>query len=311
MKKFKNDEDIFKFVSKAVDYKPDDLFMPPLIWKVLCRSVARGKNIKMTGPSGCGKTYAVQKIVEALDRPYFYFNLGATQDPRTTLIGTTQFNKDDGTFFSNSLFVEAIQTPHAIILLDELTRMHPEAGNILMSVLDETQRYLRLDEHTDSPEIKVAEGVTFIGTANVGNEYTATRVMDRALMDRFVATIEMPTLTKEEETNLIAIRYPDLNREIIRAIADISSTTRAEASSENPRITDSISTRIAIETASLVNDGFSLIEAAEVSIYPFFDKDGGLSSERTYIQSLVQKYDGLLSNEKEEDLFHLDDIDEF
>ena len=47
-----------------------------------------------------------------------------------------------------------------------------------MTVLDGGQRYLRLDEAEGSPIVDV-EGVTFIATANIGNEYTSTRVMDR------------------------------------------------------------------------------------------------------------------------------------
>ena len=41
--------------------------------------------------------------------------------------------------------------------------------------------------------INVAEGVTFVATANIGNEYTSTRVMDKALMDRFII-VEMDVL---------------------------------------------------------------------------------------------------------------------
>jgi MoxR-like ATPase len=49
------------------------------------------------------------------------------------------------------------------------------------------------------PVVKVAEGVSFIASANIGNEYTATRQLDRALVDRFTI-IEMDTLTQSEET---------------------------------------------------------------------------------------------------------------
>jgi MoxR-like ATPase len=135
----------------------------------------------MTGPAGCGKTMAAKSLVNALDRPEFYFNLGATQDPRSTLIGNTHFSKEDGTYFTESEFVRAIQTENAVILLDELSRAHPEAWNILMTVLDQGQRYLRLDEADGSPTVKVAKGVCFIATANIGNEYTSTRVIDKAL----------------------------------------------------------------------------------------------------------------------------------
>ena len=172
--------------------------MSPLKWKYLIRSAVRGKNIMMTGQAGCGKTLAAKSLVNALDRPNFYFNLGATQDPRATLIGNTHFDKSKGTYFSESLFVKAIQTPNAVILMDELTRAHPDAWNILMTVLDQGQRYIRLDEADGQATIKVADGVCFVATANIGNEYTATRQLDKALLDRFTV-IEMDSLTDEEE----------------------------------------------------------------------------------------------------------------
>tara|TARA_R110000851_G_scaffold44077_3_gene108508 strand:+ start:863 stop:1552 length:690 start_codon:yes stop_codon:yes gene_type:complete len=120
--------------NESFQLKPKQLIVNELKWKYLMRSAMRGKNIMMTGAAGCGKTMAAKSIVNALDRPDFYFNLGATQDPRATLIGNTHFNKEDGTYFSEALFVKAIQTPNAVILLDELSRAHPDAANILMTV---------------------------------------------------------------------------------------------------------------------------------------------------------------------------------
>ena len=162
-----NHEEILQFIHSSYSLKPKMLMMSELKWKYLIRSGVRGKNIMMTGPAGCGKTMAAKSLVNSLDRPDFYFNLGATQDPRSTLIGNTHFEKEKGTYFSESLFVEAIQTPNAVILLDELSRAHPDAWNILMTVLDYGQRYLRLDEANGSDTIKVAEGLTFVATANI------------------------------------------------------------------------------------------------------------------------------------------------
>lgn len=283
-------ENVVDFVhNQAPDLKPKHFFINDLKWKYLVRAVMRGRNIMMTGPAGTGKTMAVKHIVNALQRPHFYFNLGGTQDPRATLIGNTHFKKDEGTYFAQSLFVTAIQTENAVILLDELSRAHPEAWNILMTVLDPNQRYLRLDEKDDSPTIKVAKNVSFIATANIGNEYTSTRTLDRALLDRFVV-VEMDALNTEEERKLLKALYPKANKELLDAIAEIANDTRANIKSENPKVTTSISTRMTVEMGSLVADGFTLPEIAEVTIYPFYSEEGGVDSERTYMKQLVQKF---------------------
>ena len=283
-------KDVIDFIHKdGMELKPANLIMNELKWKYLLRSAVRARNIMMTGPAGSGKTMAAKALVSALKRPFFYFNLGATQDPRAALIGNTHFNKSTGTYFSESAFIKAIKTPYAVVLLDELSRAHPEAANILMTVLDQTQRYLRLDEQDNSPIVEVAKGVTFVATANIGSEYTATRVMDRALLDRFV-TIEVDTLNADQEYQLLNMLYPDTNQEDLKAVAEIASHTRDQVKSEVGKLTTAVSTRISVEMAGLLYDGFNLLEAAEVAIFPFYSQDGGMDSERTYIKQLVQKY---------------------
>jgi len=283
-------KEVIDFVHKeGIKLKPANLIMTELKWKYLLRSAVRAKNIMMTGPAGSGKTMAAKALVEALNRPFYYFNLGATQDPRASLIGNTHFNKAEGTYFNESAFVKAIKTPYSVILLDELSRSHPEAWNILMTVLDQGQRYLRLDEAVDSPIVKVAEGVTFIATANIGNEFTSTRVLDRALVDRFV-TIEVDVLNAEQEFELLTMLYPEANAEDLRAIAEIAAHTRDQIKSDVGKITTAVSTRISVEMAGLIYDGFNIIEAAEVAIFPLYSQDGGMDSERTYVKQLVQKY---------------------
>ena len=298
-------QEVVDFISNSYSLKPTGLIMKELKWKYLIRSAVRGKNIMMTGQAGCGKTMAAKSLVNALDRPDFYFNLGATQDPRASLIGNVHFDKGKGTYFSESLFVKAIQTENAVILLDELTRAHPDAWNILMTVLDQGQRYLRLDEADGQQTIKVADGVTFIATANIGNEYTATRQLDKALMDRFTI-IEMDILTDEEELGLLKYMFPTVDESELKNISDITHLTRVEAATDNPRITSGVSTRTSVEIAGLLFDGFSLMEAADITIYPQYDATGGVDSERTFVKQIVQKF---VSDGSDENLFTDHEID--
>ena len=296
-----------KIIGKVPEFNltepPSDFFIDKLKWKFLIRNIEKGKNIMMTGPSGCGKTDATFRASKALQREVIYFNLGATQDPRSTLIGNTHYNKDTGTYFSESLFVRAIQQENAVILLDELSRAHPEAWNILMTVLDPIQRYLRLDEKDDSPTIKVAKGVSFIATANIGMEYTSTRVIDRALLDRF-SIFEMTPLNEIDEYTLLRGKFPSLNGELLLQLCSIIGDIRKEVISDSSRISTMVSTRNTIEIAELLCDGFTLNEAAELLIFPLFPDDG-IDSERVFIKQLLQKYIG---DKGKKQLFNINEL---
>jgi MoxR-like ATPase len=288
-------EEITSQLSDCNRLKPSDLIIDDLQWKYLVWAVLRGKNILFVGPTRSGKTKAAKSVAKiyADTRQFFYFNLGSTQDARATLIGNTTFKKDEGTVFHPSEFVKAISTPNAIILLDELSRGHHDAWNILMPVLDSTQKYIRLDETEDSAVIPVAEGVSFIATANIGNEYTATRVMDKALTSRFPVIVEMKILTAKQEEYLLGILHPDTTdkqKESFHSIVKISEETKLACKTDNPKINTFITTDSVIEMANLVLDGFSLNEIAEMTIYPLYSEDGGQDCERLFVKQLTQKY---------------------
>ncbi len=281
-------EKIREYIKNSASLKPRDLIIEDLNWKYLIRSGIRGENIMITGFQGCGKTMCAHALKVALKRPFEYFNLGATQDPRSALIGTTH-SKNGSTIFVESRFAKAIQVPYSVIILDEVSRAHPEAWNILISVIDQTLRFLSLDESETGKVIRVAEGVTFISTANIGGQFTSTRVMDAAFTDRWIK-MEMPVLTRKQEEELLLLEFPDLNPKVIEAIAEVAEYTRLEIAKDESDFSDIITTRMTKAWAGLVKDSFTFRQGANVAIYPNFGKDGGIESERTKIKQKIQKW---------------------
>jgi MoxR-like ATPase len=274
--------------------KPEELIISDLKWKFLIRSVLRGKNILVTGQSGTGKTKSINSVAKLMveDHPLFIIPCGNTTDAKSILLGNTKYSPERGTYLSESEFVKAIQTPNAIVYLDEFTRLHPDGQNILMTVLDHTQRELVLDEAEGCPTIKVAPGVCFMATANIGKQYSATRSIDRALLDRFNVTFEMEPLEIMQELELIFMEYgkPAIKmRNEICKVLDVIDSIRKDYNNENTELTTFISTRPVLEIAGLLLDGFSPLECIEVCIYPLYSDDGGTESERALVKKIVQK----------------------
>ena len=284
-------DDDLSLIHNSYKLKPSYLKMSEAKWKVLVRSVIRGLNVMMIGEAGEGKTISAYALRDALQRPFFYVNLGNTQDAQTALIGKTHLNNETGTYFSESYFVKAIQTPNAIILLDEMSRASFDAMNILITVTDKKQRYLRLNDDPDSPTIKVAPGVSFIATANVGFKYSGTLKIDHAIMDRFIK-VEVDRLTKDQRVDLLVDLYGAENKIAFEALCNISNDLLLNVESDDPTVDEAPSTRQILEMAEFIKDGFSITETLDVILYPLYKKE-----DRGFVRTIVQKYDKKINDD--------------
>ena len=277
-------------IASSILLRPKSLLISDLKWRTLVHAALRGMNLLLTGATGTGKTVAVRTVAKALGRPFFYFNIGDTIDPRQLLIGTTHFVEGEGTVVTPSEFIQAIRTEGAIILLDELTRGSGDAWNILMSITDPEQRYLRINESPESPKIFLAEDVCFFATANIGMEYTATRQLDEALLSRF-DPIEMEYLEQSQQATLLKYKFPELDDAVVNILAEVYAKIKDEYMSGSGRLSRAVSTRTLGRCAMRIQDGFSVKDALEVSVTPLFSSEGGVDSERTFIMQMIQKYD--------------------
>jgi len=257
--------------------KPDRLKMNDRDWRHLVTAVNLRDNVLIVGESGCGKTEAAKQVSKALERDLVKFNLGSTEQARTTLIGTREA-VDGTTRFVPSAFINAIQREdNPIILLDEFTRASKDAWNILITVLEDPEnRFIRfgVGGSEKDREIPVHPGVSFLATANMGVKYTATKSMDYAFHRRFTK-IEMQPLNRDEEYDLLKTIYPNVDINHLWQIAGIAHKSRQAWKSESSNIDRIISTDQTLRAAEYLETGaLSFQEVAETILINGYSNTG-------------------------------------
>lgn len=268
---------------------PDpNFFVHPEHWRQLCFAGVHGQNALLIGHSGTGKTELLDLAATALNRPCFVINFGATSEPRTALLGATHFNSSTGTWFAESAFLRAVQTPYTLIILDELSRCRPEAYNIILPLLD-GQRTVAVDERSDSPVLELATGVSFMATANIGLQYSGTETLDHALLDRFSVVLEIgfPPAPREQQLLIVRTGVQPQFAEVLVKLANDQRSMTAEGTFLSP-----LSTRTLLAAAFQTARGIPIREAVNACMSARFSSEGGNASERSQFQTLLQKYLG-------------------
>lgn len=278
--------------SKASPWKrkrpnPDTFYVSGDDWDQILYGLSSGLNVLITGPTGSGKSELCYYAAKALHRKLYPFNFGAMTEPRTSLIGATHFDKDKGTWFKESRFVQGVKTPHSAILLDEISRAPRDAFNILFPLLD-GQGYIATDESEEKAMVQRAEGVAFIATANIGMEYTGTDALDIALKNRFGVCIPMSFPPDNWEVKILMGRGGISIKEAGQLV-QIANHQRRLAKEESEFI-ELVSTRMLLAASMQVAGGLPISKAIKYCIENHFSDEGGDSSERAKIQQIVQKF---------------------
>src|SRR4029453_14324328 len=89
-----------------------------------------------SGPTGVGKTEVSKQLAEILGVEFMRYDMSEYAEPHTVsrLIGAPPGYVG---FDQGGLLTEAImRTPHAVLVLDEIEKAHPNLFNLLLQVMD-------------------------------------------------------------------------------------------------------------------------------------------------------------------------------
>lgn len=244
----------------------DGFYVKEKDWFLLVRNIQKSISTMLVGQTGTGKTELIRLACKKLNLPCRVYDMGSMHDPLSQLLGVHRL-KEGQSVFEYARFAQDVQQP-GVVVLDELSRAPLGTSNILFSCLD-SQRTLHIEMAGGDGlrSVPVHPQCVFIATANVGAEYTGTFSMDRALISRFFP-LEFGYLQKAEEILLLMKRF-GISRADADNIVSVADTVRNLY--KNQDISCTVSTRETLSAASLVADGWSAIDALELTFLPLFE----------------------------------------
>ena len=245
----------------------DGFYINPKDWQLLIRNIQKKVSTMMIGPSGSGKTELVMLACRKLGIDCSVYDMGSMYDPVAGLLGVHRLQQGGVSVFDYAKFTQDIQKP-GVVLLDELSRAPVTTNNILFPCLDSRRELpVEMAGGDGMRSIPVHPECVFIATANVGAEYTGTMSLDRALVGRFFP-LELDYMPCTEEAKVLAKRC-GVNAQDAANIVAVAETVRSLYAKQE--ISCSISTRETLQAGQLVSDGWTALEAMELTFLPLFE----------------------------------------
>ena len=169
------------------------------------------------GPTGVGKTEVSRQLAKILGIELIRFDMSEYMERHTVsrLIGAPPGYVG---FDQGGLLTEAVNKhPHAVLLLDEIEKAHPDVYNLLLQVMDHGTL-------TDNNGRKADfRNVTLIMTTNAGSEQASRRSMGFTHQDHTTDSMEVikKTFTPEFRNRLDAIiQFRQLDETTIGYVVD-------------------------------------------------------------------------------------------
>jgi hypothetical protein len=251
-------------------------------------SQTKNVNIRLVGPAGCGKTSSAVQYAASKGYPCFVQNCANVREPRDWF-GYRKLDENKNLAWHESLFVKMLETPNAVIVLDETNRCPSHTLNTLYPLLDH-RRATWLEEA--GRNLQVAEGVTFWCALNEGNQFTGTNQLDEAFADRTGLVLECTFLSAKNEAKVLE-QKTGLDADNCLRLVEVAEQVRKKAQSDSAdSFSKPVSTRMLEEAAQAFVVGGS--KTLKFTLLNHYSASGGNNSERqNLLKLLIGKFGAL------------------
>ena len=218
--------------------------------------------VMLTGPTGCGKTRFIEHMGHQLERPVITISC---HDDLTSsdLVGRFMIRCGD-VVWNDGPLTRAVKQG-AICYLDEVVEARHDSLAVLHSLTDH-RRTLYLDrtgEALQAPE-------TFMLVCSYNPAYRSSiKELKPSFRQRFI-TLAMDYLSAEREVEVL-VRETRVNPEAAYRLVNLAQSIRQ---ADGALHLEPPSTRVLVAAASLIAEGESELEAAEICILAPLSNDG-------------------------------------
>jgi MoxR-like ATPase len=231
---------------------------PKNITNTLKACIDSQEAVLLIGETGTGKTTIIRELGKEHGKEVLRISLNGTTGIDEIL--GKWLAKNGQTVWQDGVLIQAMKLGNWIVF-DEINAALPEILFALHSLLDD-DRHVILSEK-DGEIVRPNEEFRFFATMNPPEDYAGTKDLNKALLSRFAAVMEVPVLGEADEVSVLS-EIHGIQEPIAMQLVTIGNMLRNKKKSDE--IFYFCSTRDLVSAGKLVGKGLAISNAVQASI---------------------------------------------
>ena len=188
------------------------------------------RRVMVQGYHGTGKSTHIEQVAARLNWPLVRINLDSHVS-RIDLVGKDAIVLKDGkqiTEFREGILPWALQRPIALVF-DEYDAGRPDVMFVIQRVLEASGQLTLLDQNRvmrPNPWFRLFATTNTVGLGDTTGLYHGTQQLNQGQMDRWSIVTTLNYLEHDVETDIVAAKAPDMDKEILSKMVHVADLTR-------------------------------------------------------------------------------------